>query len=84
MQISIGNLGAVLGTQLYRTETAPRYFLGHSFAVAYLAANVGVASLTWYALKRDNEKKERRIEAGEAVKEGPFIGDEDVRWRFHL
>jgi hypothetical protein len=29
LQISIGNLGAVLGTQLYRTESSPRYFLGH-------------------------------------------------------
>lgn len=84
LQISIGNLGAVLGTQLYRTETAPRYFLGHSFAVAYLVANVGVASLTWYVLKRDNEKKERRIAAGELAKNEPFIGDEDVSWRFHL
>jgi predicted MFS family arabinose efflux permease len=84
LQISIGNLGAVLGTQLYRTETAPRYFLGHSFALGYLAANVGVASLTWYVLKRDNEKKEARLARGEASKEGPFIGDEDVRWRFHL
>ncbi|ETN39865.1 uncharacterized protein HMPREF1541_06091 [Cyphellophora europaea CBS 101466] len=84
LQISIGNLGAVLGTQLYRTETAPRYFLGHSFALAYLVANVAVASLTWWVLKRDNEKKERRVAGNEATKDGPFIGDEDVRWRFHL
>ena len=29
MQISIGNLGAIIGTQLYRTEWGPRYFIGH-------------------------------------------------------
>ena len=29
MQISIGNLGAIMGTQLYRTEWSPRYFVGH-------------------------------------------------------
>ena len=29
MQISIGNLGPVLGTQLYRPKWSPRYFVGH-------------------------------------------------------
>ena len=29
MQLSIGNLGAVMGTQLYRPEWGPRYFVGH-------------------------------------------------------
>jgi len=29
IQISIGNLGAVLGTQLYRPKWGPRYFVGH-------------------------------------------------------
>ena len=29
MQISIGNLGAIMGTQLYRTEWSPRFFVGH-------------------------------------------------------
>ena len=30
MQISIGNLGAIMGTQLYRPIWSPRYFVGHS------------------------------------------------------
>ena len=29
IQISIGDLGAALGTQLYRPEWGPRYFVGH-------------------------------------------------------
>ena len=29
IQISIGDLGAALGTQLYRPEWGPRYFIGH-------------------------------------------------------
>ena len=29
MQISIGNLGAVIGTQLYRPAWGPRFFIGH-------------------------------------------------------
>ena len=29
MQISIGNIGGILGTQLYRPKWSPRYFVGH-------------------------------------------------------
>ncbi|KAH0159583.1 MFS general substrate transporter, partial [Aureobasidium melanogenum] len=64
MQITIGNLGAILGTQLYRTETAPRYVLGHSFALGYLCLNVCVAVLTWWALNRENKKRDVLEEQG--------------------
>lgn len=45
LQITIGNLGAVIGTQLYCTEMRPRYFLGHGFAMGYLVANMVVVSI---------------------------------------
>lgn len=45
MQISIGNCGAVLGTQLYRAGDGPRYVVGHSFALGYLVANVAVSGV---------------------------------------
>lgn len=90
MQISIGNLGAVLGTQLYRTETSPRYFLGHGFALGYLVANIIVVGILWKVLQRENVEKERVREAqglrplmgdiGDA--DGDFLGDKDPRWIF--
>ncbi|KIW59465.1 hypothetical protein PV05_03912 [Exophiala xenobiotica] len=82
LQISIGNLGAVLGNQLYRTETAPRYYLGHSFALGYLIANLAVTSALWWVLKRENKRKEGNTLANDY--QGPWIGDEDPRWRFHV
>jgi hypothetical protein len=91
MQISIGNLGAVLGTQLYRTETSPRWFLGHGFALGYLIANTIVVGTLWIVLKNANRRKEReREEKGLDVlydigdHEGDFLGDEDPRWIFQL
>ena len=86
LQISIGNLGAVLGTQLYRTETSPRYFLGHSFALGYLVANVVVASMTWWVLSRENKRRERSgvPEAKNIGEVADWKGDADVRWRFYL
>lgn len=92
MQISIGNLGAVIGTQLYRSESSPRYFLGHGFALGYLVANIIVVAILWQVLHRENAEKERVREAqglrplmgdiGDA--EGEFLGDKDPRWVFQL
>ena len=85
MQISIGNLGAVLGTQLYRTESAPRFFLGHGFALGYLVLNLVVVSALWRVLRRENLRKEERLrEQGTArvIDDDEWRGDEDLRWKF--
>ncbi|KAH8700118.1 major facilitator superfamily domain-containing protein [Talaromyces proteolyticus] len=89
MQISIGNLGAVMGTQLYRSEWSPRYFVGHSLALAYLAANIAVTGTLWLVLSRENEKKAeiRRTQNIASLEEvgaadGEFLGDDDPRWVF--
>ncbi|PGH10725.1 hypothetical protein AJ79_05316 [Helicocarpus griseus UAMH5409] len=91
MQISIGNLGAVLGTQLYRTESTPRYFLGHGFALGYLVVNTVIVCILWLVLKKENEKKAAERESkglgiiGEVGDtDGDFLGDEDPRWVFQL
>lgn len=84
MQISIGSLGAVLGTQLYRTETAPRFFLGHGMALAYLVCNIFVVGTLWLLLKAENARRDRGVgsEKLRGIEEGEWLGDEDPRWRF--
>jgi MFS family permease len=79
LQISVGNLGAVLGTQLYRPATSPRYYLGHGFALGYLVMNLVVVGTLWWSLERENNAK-RRGEKGND--EGDIVGDEDSRWIF--
>lgn len=86
LQISVGNLGAVLGTQLYRPATAPRYVLGHAFALGYMAANVVVVAVLWWVLARENRRREE-AETQEGVAERgeeQVKGDDDVRWRFNI
>ncbi|KAL2009378.1 hypothetical protein VTN00DRAFT_7572 [Thermoascus crustaceus] len=87
MQISIGNCGSVIGTQLYRTETQPRFFLGHGFALGYLIANMVVTTIQFFFLRRENAKKEQERERrgltafmGDIGED--FQGDEDPRWIF--
>lgn len=82
MQISIGNLGAVLGTQLYRPNTSPRFYLGHGFAIGYLVANLAVVGTLWWVLDKTNKKKEQEA-SGETVDHDVVVeSDEDVRWVF--
>lgn len=81
-QITIGNLGAVIGTQIYRSKTSPKYTVGHSVALAYLVANVLVVFTTWFVLRRANKKRDASG-AGTVVEfDKDFRGDEDLRWRF--
>jgi len=81
LQITIGNLGAVIGTQLYRAEDSPRYVLGHSCALAWLVGNLVVVSTLWLVLKRQNSKR-NAVTTDPAVYDDEWKGDEDPRWRF--
>ncbi|KAK4999462.1 hypothetical protein LTR66_001519 [Elasticomyces elasticus] len=83
LQITIGNLGAILGTQLYRSNTAPRFILGHSFALAYLVANIAVVCTIWAVLSRVNKQRDERAATG-VIHDGDWEGDEDPRWRFSV
>ena len=84
MMNSIGTSGAIVGTQLYRAETAPRFYLGHSFAMGYLAVNVCLTATLWWVLRRANERKESGLENHrlENLPESEWLGDEDPRYRF--
>ncbi|KAF7452556.1 UhpC, Sugar phosphate permease [Pyrenophora tritici-repentis] len=90
MQISIGNLGAVLGTQLYRANSGPRYVLGHSFALGYCCLNLVVVGALLVLLKKENREKDKvlleRPETGgfhDSV-EDLKMGDRHPRWRFQV
>lgn len=84
MQISIGNLGAVIGTQLYRTEDTPRYIVGHSVALGYCLVSAALTTVTWWYLSRENKRKSQidPNAGGVAGGAGGLKGDEDIRWRF--
>jgi MFS family permease len=84
MQISIGNLGAVLGTQLYRSRDGPRFFVGHGFAMGYLCANVIVVGTLWAIIRAENARRDRgeRNERLVDTSVDEWLGDDDPRWRF--
>lgn len=89
MQISIGNLGAVIGTQLYRPATSPRYVLGHGVALGYLVGNVIVVSLLWWLLAKENKQKQEYLASNPGTngfhdtEEDLKLGDTHPRWQFN-
>lgn len=84
LQITIGNLGAVIGTQLYRANDGPRYVRGHSVALGYLCANVLVVSVLWWYLNKINKERDELAKRGPQALEGEWKGDTDPRWRFRV
>lgn len=82
LQISVGNLGAVLGTQLYRPNTSPRFYLGHGFAIGYLVGNICVVGTLWLILNRENRRRERAFADHSGGVEGQILNDDDIRWKF--
>ncbi len=91
MQISVGTIGAVIGIQLYRAPWGPRYYVGHSVAVGYLAVNIAIVCLLRVILQKENERKAAERQArglgvlADVGKEGVnFLGDDDPRWVFQL
>ncbi|KAM0497459.1 hypothetical protein ACHAP9_007809 [Verticillium nonalfalfae] len=83
MQITIGNCGAILGTQLYRANDGPRFIVGHSFALGYLAANILVCATLRFILKRENTRREQIAKEVKEIGElTDWPGDSDPRWRF--
>jgi hypothetical protein len=84
LQITIGNLGAVIGTQLYRANDGPKYVVGHSVALAYLCGNILVVSTLWFVLTRINKKRDEAAARSPEVLTGDWKGDEDPRWRFRV
>jgi Na+/proline symporter len=83
LQITIGNLGAVIGTQLYRNEDPPRYIVGHSVALGYLVGNIVVTGTIWLLLNSINKKRDAKAAQGNGEAwDGVWRGDKDERWRF--
>ena len=86
MQISVGNLGAVMGTQLYRTEWTPHFHVGHGTALGVLAGNICFVAVLWWILNRENRRRDEGLLDSrlDEVAEHSWLGDLDPRWRFRV
>jgi hypothetical protein len=59
IQISVGNLGGAVGTNIYLQKQAPDYPLGYGFSVAILLMAAIAATVLRYALIRVDRQRDQ-------------------------
>lgn len=58
MTSMIAQCFSMVGTQVYRTEDAPRYIRGHVTCVVFLSLAAGAATLLRFLLNRENKRRD--------------------------
>ncbi|EJU03245.1 MFS general substrate transporter [Dacryopinax primogenitus] len=95
LQISIGDLGAIVGVLVYRPDLAGNlYRTPHIVAMAYLVFGSLVAGWLWFWLNKENLRREKVLsekgekqeaqEGNDGLEERRRFGDRDVRWKYQL
>ncbi|ANB14268.1 Tna1p [Sugiyamaella lignohabitans] len=86
IQISIGDIGAIVGCQVYRPNQAPTYPAGHGVALGFLGMSIITTLILWYTLDRENKRRDEITNGPPTDKSfitgDDFTGDDDVRWRY--
>ncbi|KAI0771301.1 MFS general substrate transporter [Trametes elegans] len=68
LQISVGNFGAIVSSNVYLAQDAPRYILGHGIELMFVAIGLIVTPITMFLYKRINAQRDaRQEEADEKV-----------------
>lgn len=59
MVIGFGNLNGAVSSNIYRAQDAPRYVLGHSVVLGYIALGFVCSALNMWLLSRENARRDR-------------------------
>ncbi|KFY49688.1 hypothetical protein V496_09860 [Pseudogymnoascus sp. VKM F-4515 (FW-2607)] len=69
LQISLGNTGGLIGSNIFRDKDAPAYRLGYGISIGFIVMSAGAATLMIIILDRINKKRAALVDemGGEAV-----------------
>lgn len=88
LQISIGNLGGAIGSNIYLAKEEPHYWLGYGFSLGIILAAIVSALVLKYFLQHENIRREKLSidEIGQRYSETELLemGDRDPRFRYIL
>ncbi|KAH8678472.1 major facilitator superfamily domain-containing protein [Xylariales sp. PMI_506] len=85
MVIGLGNSGGIVGSNIWLTKEAPTYVTGVSVALTLMVLCGIMATVFYFGLKRENEKRERGerdYRFGYEASEVDNLGDDHPNWRF--
>ncbi|CAI2180160.1 5585_t:CDS:10 [Funneliformis geosporum] len=78
MLIAFGNVGGIIGSQIYRPNDAPLYLIGHLKSAIFLIVLICFTIVQYYYLKKLNKKKQvdpQSFLEGKSEKEIGDMGD---------
>jgi hypothetical protein len=82
--LTLTNIGGVVSGQIYQSNAAPKYTLGHAWSLGCL----GFAWCGWWIVramyKRREEGKDRKPAASYARPEGTMYTDRDPNFRYQI
>lgn len=60
--ISIGNMGSIMGSNVYLARQAPKYPVGFGCSMAMLCSAIIMACFLRFAYARENKKRDKLLE----------------------
>jgi sugar phosphate permease len=57
--ISVGNCGGIISSQIYRSQDAPRFILGHAVNLGFCALSIICTSILMIGLRLENRRRDR-------------------------
>lgn len=88
LQITIGNLGGAVGSNIYLKREAPQYWTGYSVSLVVLIAAIASGVLLRIFLARNNRKREAltqdEIESKYSEEDLVGMGDKSPLFRYTL
>ena len=88
LQITIGNLGGLVGSNIYMKAEAPYYWTGYGVSLAVLTIAIICSVVMLFALKRINKKREamseEEVRAKYTDEQLTELGDKSPLFRYTL
>ncbi|KAF2027321.1 MFS general substrate transporter [Setomelanomma holmii] len=82
--LTLTNIGGVVSGQIYQSNAAPKYILGHAWSLGCLA----FAWCGWWIVramyKRREKRKDKKIVAGYVMTEGTMYTDREPDFRYQI
>jgi hypothetical protein len=84
--VGIGNMSGPMGSNFYRDEDAPQYFLGHGLELMMVTLGLITTTILIICYKRINKKRESLLAAGVNMSEEELsdMGDRAPTFRYYL
>lgn len=88
LQISIGNLGGAIGSNIYLAREAPHYWTGYGVSLTIIVVGIFTAAFLRFKLDRENKRREKmtmeEITAKYTEQELMELGDKSPLFKYTL